>query len=99
MRAVLSVGLLAGLTTAAECQRTPPEDFGTHQAPTPNAAQAITAPAEASPSAAAAPARPEAALSKERYRELGLMLGDTVYVTPKKVAVFLKDQAQQDYVI
>jgi len=41
----------------------------------------------------------EAALSKERYRELGLMLGDTVYVTPKKVAVFLKDQAQQDYVI
>lgn len=34
----------------------------------------------------------EAALSKERYRELGLMLGDTVHVKPRKLAVFAKGQ-------
>ncbi|MBV8678997.1 MAG: sulfate ABC transporter ATP-binding protein [Aquitalea sp.] len=42
----------------------------------------------------------EAAVSKERFRALGIVPGDTVYVTPRKLAVFLKDAAgQQDYVI
>jgi uncharacterized membrane protein (UPF0127 family) len=60
MRAVLSVGLLAGLTTSAECQRSPPEDFGTHQAPV---AQAMVAPVEASPAPAAPPPQAPAQVS------------------------------------
>lgn len=38
----------------------------------------------------------EVALGKERYRELGLALGDLVYVRPRKLAVF---PAAPDYVI
>ncbi|MXR35997.1 sulfate/molybdate ABC transporter ATP-binding protein [Craterilacuibacter sinensis] len=38
----------------------------------------------------------EVALSKDRYRELGLMLGDKVFVTPKKLSVFV---GAQDYAI
>ncbi|MDF0604412.1 sulfate ABC transporter ATP-binding protein [Neisseriaceae bacterium TC5R-5] len=40
----------------------------------------------------------EAAVSKERYRELGVLPGDLLYVVPKKVSVFAKPQVQ-DYVI
>ncbi|MBN3003925.1 sulfate ABC transporter ATP-binding protein [Chromobacterium alkanivorans] len=40
----------------------------------------------------------EAAVSKERYRELGVLPGDSLYVTPKKLSVFAKPEGQ-DYVI
>ncbi|GGY09533.1 sulfate/molybdate ABC transporter ATP-binding protein [Paludibacterium paludis] len=39
----------------------------------------------------------EVAIVKERYRELGLMLGDRVYVTPRKLSVF--PAGGQDYSI
>lgn len=40
----------------------------------------------------------EAAVTKERYRELGVLPGEQIYVRPRKLSVFLKD-GQQDYVI
>jgi sulfate transport system ATP-binding protein len=38
-------------------------------------------------------------LSKDRYNELELKPGDTVYVSPRRVRVFVPDYAAPEYVI